>query len=523
VDDAVSQGPAPRADVAQPSASTKLQAAYDALPYGRLPFAQSHPDRLATLASLFGASPPPVERCRVLEVGCASGGNLIPMAASLPYAQFVGIDFSPVQIAQGTADISALGLGNIELVQADIRSFDAGGARFDYFIAHGVLSWVPHDVQERMFEMCSEWLAPQGVAYISYNTLPGWRMRGAVRDAMLHQSRRFKDPAARVQQARAVLDFLAESLQSADSGYARMLRDEALRVRREPDFYIYHEYLEEVNDAMYFHEFIERAGAHGLRYLAESEFYAMLLHDLAPNVATMLSRIAPGLMQREQLLDFLRNQTFRQTLLVRDGTSLTRKVSPECLFGLHIASRAVPVHPEPDLSSPAVEEFRMPSGSSLQSQRPLTKAAMMALIHESPLAIAFDALCGMAAARLGMTAVPAAERSVMASDLLQAYTAGIVELRAMASPFVVDPGETPRASAVARLQAARGMHVTNLRHEWTPLEEPARRLLALLDGKRSRADIAALALPDADPVAARAMLDAALTWLARQALLVRPS
>ena len=46
-------------------------------------FPQCHPDRLATLATLFGMKPAPPEHCRVLEIGCASGGNLIPLAEAL--------------------------------------------------------------------------------------------------------------------------------------------------------------------------------------------------------------------------------------------------------------------------------------------------------------------------------------------------------------------------------------------------------------------------------------------------------
>lgn len=72
---------------------------YDEVPYESYPFAQTHPDRLATVATLLGLRPAPVEQCRVLELGCAGGGNLIPMALTLPESTFVGIDLSARQIA----------------------------------------------------------------------------------------------------------------------------------------------------------------------------------------------------------------------------------------------------------------------------------------------------------------------------------------------------------------------------------------------------------------------------------------
>ena len=74
---------------------------YDDLPYPSLSYAQTHPDRLASMATLLGLEPAPVERCRVLDVGCAVGGNIIPMAYALPNSEFVGIDYSGRQIDIG--------------------------------------------------------------------------------------------------------------------------------------------------------------------------------------------------------------------------------------------------------------------------------------------------------------------------------------------------------------------------------------------------------------------------------------
>ena len=94
---------------------TDAASSYEELPYTRNPFHTTHPDCLATVAFLHGLEPPSSTRCRVLELGCASGGNLIPMAAGLPDSTFVGIDLSPRQISQGQELIDAVGLKNIEL------------------------------------------------------------------------------------------------------------------------------------------------------------------------------------------------------------------------------------------------------------------------------------------------------------------------------------------------------------------------------------------------------------------------
>src|SRR5688572_1671182 len=93
---------------------------YDLVPYESRPFQQTHPRHLATIAALLGMQPPSIERCRVLELGCAAGGNLIPMALGLPEGDFVGVDTSARQIGVGAQTINVLALTNIALRHASI-------------------------------------------------------------------------------------------------------------------------------------------------------------------------------------------------------------------------------------------------------------------------------------------------------------------------------------------------------------------------------------------------------------------
>src|SRR5512133_2271473 len=93
---------------------------YDAVEYPTFPQAQTHPDRLATLATVFGMTPAPVERCRVLELGTGDAGNLIPMAFALPGSEFTGIDLAQAPIAAGSRVVEELGLRNIRLLAMDL-------------------------------------------------------------------------------------------------------------------------------------------------------------------------------------------------------------------------------------------------------------------------------------------------------------------------------------------------------------------------------------------------------------------
>ena len=502
--------------------NTALQASYDEFPYQSIPFRQSHPDRLATLARLFGLSPKRIDESRVLEIGCASGGNLIPMAASLRRSEFIGIDFSAMQVRQGVADIEALGLTNVRLLNMNLLDFGDEFGEFDYIIAHGVYSWVPPDVQAKLLAVCARQLAPDGIAYVSYNTLPGWNMRGVIRDAMLFHTRQFPDAHSRVLQARATLDFLAQSVHSADPAYAMMLRSEAEIVRRKGDYYVLHDHLEEVNEPLYFHQFIERASRHRLRFLAEADFNMMLLNDFAPKVVETLARIAPEVLKREQYIDFLRNRHFRQTLLVREDVQFTNALSPERTMSLWIASEVRATNPGADPRSSAAEEFRTPNGSGIKTPHPISKAAMAILARCWPASIHFADLCAMAATQIGLEGIVAdAQRTTLVSDMLRCFAVGAAELHSIGPAFVIEAGARPQASALARLQAVRGSPVTNLRHEPVAVDDADRRLLPLLDGVRLREEIAAQEW-DGQPAGDEAgKLDQALARLARQAFLVQ--
>src|SRR5262245_21338275 len=164
-----------------PDASTT---SYDVLPYGDRTHPRTHPDLLATVAMLFGMAPAPPERCRVLELGCAGGANLIAMAAALPGSDFLGIDLSARQVASGRERVRAKGLANVELRPMSILDLGEGFGRFDYILCHGVYSWVPADVRDKILAVCGANLAPQGVAYVSHNCYPGWHAWGMVREMM---------------------------------------------------------------------------------------------------------------------------------------------------------------------------------------------------------------------------------------------------------------------------------------------------------------------------------------------------
>jgi SAM-dependent methyltransferase len=165
-----------------------LQKSYDEAPYASHPFPQSAPEHLEGIATLFGLTPAPPANARVLELGCASGGNIIPFALRHPGAHVVGLDLSAVQIAQGTERVRQLGISNLELRQMNLEDVDASLGSFDYIIATASTAGCRTLCGRPSCAFAAQHLAPGGIAYVSYNTYPGWKAREIVRDAMLFRA-----------------------------------------------------------------------------------------------------------------------------------------------------------------------------------------------------------------------------------------------------------------------------------------------------------------------------------------------
>jgi methyltransferase-like protein/predicted O-methyltransferase YrrM len=462
---------------------------YDEVPYPSYAYAQTHPDNLATLATLSGMTPPPVTQCRVLELGCASGGNLIPMAYSLPQSEFIGIDFSGKAVAKAQSVIEEVGLQNISLKHLDILEVDDNLGQFDYIIVYGIFSWVSAAVRDKILDICRNNLVPNGVAYVSYNTYPGWHMNNIIRDMMLYHTRKMDDPETRLEQARAMLKFIAQMAPAEHELYGHFLGKMQRFLETKEDGYLYHDFMETVNRPLYFKDFISQAEQHGLQYLANAEFAAPD-DDLPKETMQLLFDLTENIVEVEQYLDFLTNRTFRQTLLCHQDVSVSRTLNPDYLETLYFASRIQPAAANPSLYSDDPETFEAADGKTLSTPHPATKAALIYLEQVWPQSVPFNTLLSSIEPLLETTLPPdSPEARMLATNLLVAYSQSInlIEFHSYAPPFVVEIGERPAASAVARFQAKNNMPVTNLYHRSVTMDDLSQILLEYLDGTRDRA------------------------------------
>jgi SAM-dependent methyltransferase len=410
----------------------------------------------------------PVANCRVLELGCGSGGNLIPLAYYLPRSRFTGIDLAAQPIEAARRMAAALALGNLELRAGDLRELASDDGEFDYIFAHGLYSWIPPDVRDALLAVCHERLAPNGVAFVSYNVYPGRYPRRMLREILLRHTRGIEEPDARIAAARRLL--------------SQLPGEEAASLLEQGDDILYHDDLAPVNDAFWFEEFAAHAARHGLQYLGEADPHEMF--DLREIPAV-------GVLEREQYLDFLKLRRFRQTLLCHAGVKLTRQVDARRM--------------DEFLFSENPHGHRIPGGDAA------VEAVALALRDTSPLPVEFAELIPYAGTREALREI-----------LFSLMTGGCVDLHVYDFPCQEEVTRRPRASALARFQAAVGGNVTNACHIPVELDEIARRLVMLLDGTRTVESIAQdlRTFPGAPPLKEiRRHLPASLAWLARMALL----
>ncbi len=485
---------------------------YDSVSYPGSPFCQAHPDRLATIAALYGLSAAPPERCRVLELGCGNGGNLVPMAYALPGSTFLGLDAARSAIEQGQAQVSALGLANVTLEHADLLDVSGLGT-FDYVVAHGLYSWVPPAVQERVFAIASESLAPNGVAYVSYNALPGCHVRNAVRQMMRWHVRGEEEPASRIEQARGLVRLLGDAAPPRPV-YSAILRETIDHLASQPDAVLFHDDLAEINEPLLFVDFVERAARHGLKFLSEADYSDMTVwKEDSPAGRFLLAVGSENLILQQQYRDFLLFRRFRQTLLCREAASPSHEPDPEAIRALHVCASTRPSSGA-DVASDAPMSFTFEKEGELTTSHPLSKAAFLELGRIWPRWIRTTDLFSAARARLsssGGRAATTEDEARLLRFLLAAYGADLADLKSAPCPFVTEVSERPRASALARLQARTSAPVTNLRHQSIRLEDPlVRTFLLLLDGTRGRAAITAemeAALRERDPANAALAAD----------------
>jgi SAM-dependent methyltransferase len=470
-----------------------LERAYDADPYPDFAFWFTHPDHLGMMARLMGVPTRDTANTRVLEIGCAVGGNLIPMAASVPTAQFVGVDLSGVQIEAARACAREAGLSNITFVHGDFRDVARDLGPFDHIICHGVFAWVDTETQGAILSFMHDRLARNGVAYVSYNTYPGHLMVDMVRRLARLHTAELSDPEQKIRESVAVTRWLHRRVRKNPNDWrATFLEKEIEAMQESGPSLILHDYLAAANNPLYFIDLVRMAEANGLGYLANASAWDMYLDNHDPEIVENLTQLGDMVLQ-QQYLDFIFHTRFRRTLLCR-GEDLARpEILAERVTRFHIGSG---LFEEPNLDGLAE---RMPvmvpiiNRPPLTVSHPLLKVALWTLWHWGRRWPSFDELAIDVAAELErrgleaeLTSNPEILRARLAGQLLRAFFAEAVRFSLGSPPVARVVPERPATGRYQRLLASRNNpSLVNLGHECFEITPAARALLPVMDGTRT--------------------------------------
>ncbi|MDU4104046.1 class I SAM-dependent methyltransferase [Veillonella sp.] len=300
----------------------ELKNSYDSFLYVSKPFSSTNINNLQAKAKMYGLNPVPLKGARVLELGASCGGNIVPQALYYPETTFTGIDLSGVQVKHGNDIINSIGLKNVTLLEKDILDIDESFGTFDYIIVHGIWSWVPDVVKDKILSICNVNLSDNGIAYVSYNTYPGWKRLEQLRDIMLYSEKRAKDQdlLERTLYTKSVLKMVADTMNIDDRSRAQSAYkiNNIHNVLNSNDYYVAHEYLEAFNDPVYVSDFIERARKHGCAYIGDEvlqrSFITWLADDVTNNIRTLSH---DNYVDKEQFYDYVYDTQFRMSLLTK--------------------------------------------------------------------------------------------------------------------------------------------------------------------------------------------------------------
>ena len=467
--------------------------AYDAYPYPGHVYWFAHPDHMRVLAHFHGLAAAPASRCRVLELGCGDGGNLLPLAERFERSRFEGIDLAASHVARARDLAARVGLQNLAVERADVRTLEVEEGAYDYVIAHGLVSWIPPDAFEATLALVRRALAPNGVAMISFNAWPGWHDYATVRRFMVHHTAPMTEPAKKIAEARRAAQwFCARVAGEAQQEKGALVTKVHQHITRASDALVRHDYLAEEHHPFWFEDFMARADEHGLAFLCNARQGRHGVDGFDERTQSMLRSI-PDVVRRQQYIDFFANTKFRTVLLVRQDASFAPEPELARASPLFLEARYDRDPWEEQLRSASAVPMTTPAGHIQVAGTPI-RIVLSVLWRARPRAIGFDTLLERclpeliahdADGGLGGTEEGRQElRGHMVRELTELYFREVLHLWAEPAAFG-DPEDTaPRALSLARARAAEGAaKVPSVLHQLSQLTPMRRALLARMDGR----------------------------------------
>jgi|GEM_PF-4923386 len=456
------------------------------------PSPERHPARMSAIARLLGIGAAMPETASVLELGCGSADSLLAIASVYPKGRYVGVDISASQIAAAEAGRKGALLDNVELIVADLNSWDTQDT-FDFVICHGLLSWCSQEIRERIFELSAKCLAPTGIACISYNCRSGVVFRDIIANMLRQADRPQEDEVQRVACARAVMDLLDAGLVDDLTPYGQAMKEELANLREQGDAFIVAELLNPESLSFSLNEVVQQASDFGLEYMADARPSRNRFFS-APEAVSPLIRFfwqeeAPALSRQriDGLYDVISPLSFRSSLFYRSSAGQCKSIVTDSLSDFWVSSALQIEGPVQPLEVYGKQAFADDRGYSVNVFDPEIKLALGLLSQSWPEEFAVSDLESQVGRQLGP--LSGEQRGRLRDMLLAYFFANLVDLSP--SPLFAGQGveSKPFASNYVRWQSANWGWLTNAKLEYLSPGQLERRLLSLMDGTKEVGDL----------------------------------
>lgn len=285
-------------------------------------------------------------KLRYCELGCGRGYGTNLLAAANPDVEFIGIDFNPMHVNEARTLAERSGISNVKFLELSFgeaaRSTDPLLAVFDIVALHGVFNWVTPSVRGEIIDFLRAKLVSGGLAYVSYNALPGWA-------AIVPVQRIFKefadratgDSLDRIEKGRAVLKELADK----SSGYIAhnpKVKELIQAFDQQDPHYLAHEFLNEGWQPLYVTDVLDSLSEAKLAFVGSAGVAENRLILCVPKDLMALVQSAPDTALRELLKDYAVSKLFRRDVYAKGRLRLTGQELRRRYQGILLALAVVP-------------------------------------------------------------------------------------------------------------------------------------------------------------------------------------
>lgn len=455
-------------------------------PYPEYLHRRTSPESIASMVHAFGLEPPDPRRCRMLELGCGTGLSLLTFASAHPDASFVGVDLSAESIARARASAEAAGIRNVRFEAMDILDFAQReeAREFDYIVAHGVYSWTPEPVRREVLRICDQYLARNGVGFISFNARPGYHVSLMLRDAGMRFARN----------ARGLVDLSRAAIEGLRSmafagfplpGAAELVATRFQEIEQGNPVQAGFDEFGDVNVPVQFSSFIQEAHANHLRFVTEAEIIDWASRVFSEAAQGFLSQLESDPLRRMDYRDLIRLNSFHAALVCRQSSPPPSPVPVlSRLKGMLVSAGALPVSPQPEVRGETEERFETAKGDYVELSNVALKGFLVALRDAQPRRLPLDEAIRNAANLAGMDPQLVSEQILRWFPMF--WESGFIQLHVTPAPAAAGIGVRPAIFPLARLRAARTGMAPSLTGGLIAIEEGGeRRMLQLADGTRT--------------------------------------